>query len=90
MEGALSPQDAKDPARLIYEVWNSGMIKGDEKVELFEIVTLAVPSFPFLVVIRITPDAALEPYNAAAAGPLRTDMLSMSSGLMSDIPSPLG
>ena len=41
-------------------------------------------------IIKITPDAALEPYKAAAAGPLNTDMLSISSGLISDMPSPLG
>ena len=61
-----------------------------EKVELLEIIIRALPSFPFLVVIKITPDAALEPYKAAAAGPLNTDILSISSGLISDIPSPLG
>ena len=30
----------------------------------------------------ISSDAALEPYKAAAAGPLNTDMLSISSGLI--------
>ena len=33
--------------------------------------------------IRITPLAAREPYKAAAAGPLSTDILSISSGFIS-------
>ena len=47
----------------------------------------SLPSLPFLVVIRITPFAALLPYNAAADGPLNTEILSISSGLKSAIPS---
>ena len=35
--------------------------------------TESFPSFPFLVVIKITPLAALLPYNAAAEGPLKTE-----------------
>ena len=46
-----------------------------------------LPSLPFLVVIRMTPFAALLPYNAAAEGPLNTEMLSISSGLKSATPS---
>ena len=49
--------------------------------------TESFPSFPFLVVIKITPLAALLPYNAAAEGPLKTERLSISSGLKSAIPS---
>ena len=45
--------------------------------------TLTAPSSPFLVVMIITPLAAREPYSAAAAAPFNTDMLSMSSGLIS-------
>ena len=40
-----------------------------------------------MVVIRIAPFAARVPYKAVADGPLRTVTLSMSSGLMFDIPS---
>ena len=47
-----------------------------------------VTPIPFLpladfVVIKIAPFAALEPYNAAAAGPLSTVMEATSSGLIS-------
>ena len=41
-----------------------------------------LPSCPFLVVIRTTPFAALLPYKAAAEGPLRIEILSISSGLI--------
>jgi len=34
---------------------------------------------PDFVVMMMAPAAAREPYSAAAAGPLRTEMLSMSS-----------
>src|SRR5690349_6977394 len=47
------------------------------------------PFFPDLVVTRITPLAPLEPYNAAALGPLRTLIDSMSSGFKSAAPFPL-
>src|SRR5690606_40010652 len=50
-----------------------------------ENATSALPSLPFLVVIIIAPAAALEPYNAAAAGPFKMDMFSTSSGLTSMI-----
>ena len=43
---------------------------------------------PFFVVIRITPFPALEPYNAAEFGPLRTEIDSTSAGLISEIPPP--
>ena len=36
----------------------------------------------------ITPSLAREPYNAEAAAPFKTDMLSISSGLMLERPSP--
>src|SRR3569832_1747788 len=41
------------------------------------------PSFPFFVMIWITPTDASVPYNVAAAGPLMISMLSMSAGLKS-------
>src|SRR5213075_3150699 len=41
-----------------------------------------------LVVIIITPSFALDPYKAAAAPPFSTVILSISSGLMLDKPSP--
>ena len=47
-----------------------------------------IPAFPFLVVIRITPLAACEPYRAAAEAPFSIFMLSMSSGFRLEIPSP--
>ncbi|MMZ70979.1 hypothetical protein D1872_341850 [compost metagenome] len=37
----------------------------------------------------ITPFAALEPYNAAAVAPFRTEMFSISSGLRSCIMFPI-
>ena len=42
-----------------------------------------LPARPFFVVTWSTPFAAAVPYSAAAAGPLMTSMLSMSSGLRS-------
>ncbi|MPM55605.1 hypothetical protein SDC9_102402 [bioreactor metagenome] len=49
------------------------------------------PSFlrPVFVVIKMTPFPALEPYKAAADAPFSTDMLSISSGLISDKPLPI-
>ena len=44
---------------------------------------------PFLVVISITPLPALDPYKAAAFGPLRTEIDSTSFGLISEIPPPV-
>ncbi|MNR03506.1 hypothetical protein D3C85_1194010 [compost metagenome] len=44
---------------------------------------------PFLVVIITTPFAASLPYKAAADGPLNTEIDSISSGLMFEIPSPV-
>ena len=44
---------------------------------------------PVLVVIRITPLPALDPYNAEALGPLRTDIDSISFELTSVIPPPV-
>ena len=43
---------------------------------------------PFLVVMSITPFAALEPYNADALAPFKTSIFSMSSGLISAAPFP--
>ena len=43
---------------------------------------------PFFVVIKITPLPAREPYNAAALGPLSTEIDSTSLGLISVIPPP--
>ena len=42
--------------------------------------TCALPAFPFLVVIRITPLAAREPYREAAAASLIIVMFSISAG----------
>ena len=44
--------------------------------------TAVLPCFPFLVVMMITPFAALEPYREAAAASFNTVMDSISSGLM--------
>ena len=43
---------------------------------------------PDLVVIKTTPLPAREPYKAAALGPFKTEMLSMLSGLISEIAFP--
>ena len=43
---------------------------------------------PDLVLITITPLAALEPYSADAAAPFNTLMLSISSGLTKPAPLP--
>ena len=59
------------------------MLNSEEEEKEIE----SFPSLPFLVVIRITPFAALLPYNAAADGPLSTEILSISSGLKSAMPS---
>ena len=48
---------------------------------------LSFPSLPFLVVMITAPLAASEPYKAAAAAPVNTDIDSISSGLMSAIGS---
>ncbi|OAV72362.1 hypothetical protein Barb7_03119 [Bacteroidales bacterium Barb7] len=55
---------------------------------MYEIPT---PLFPllFFVVIITTPLPARLPYKAAAAGPFNTDMLSISSGDISEMPEPL-
>src|SRR5690349_14939420 len=47
------------------------------------------PFLPFLVVIKITPFDARDPYRADADCPLRTVIVSMSSGFRLPIPSPL-
>src|SRR5690606_13155880 len=44
---------------------------------------------PDLVVIKITPLPALDPYKAAAEAPFNTDMLAISSGLISPKPLPI-
>ncbi|MNE49707.1 hypothetical protein D3C80_1442460 [compost metagenome] len=43
---------------------------------------------PFLVVIATTPFAASLPYSAEEAGPVNNDILSISSVLNIEIPSP--
>ena len=50
-------------------------------------VTESCPACPFLVVTTMAPLAASEPYSAAAAAPVSTEIDSMSSGLMSAIGS---
>src|SRR5258705_8264240 len=57
---------------------------------IFELTVTPIPlrALPDLVVIRITPFAALAPYNAAAVFPFNTDIFSISSGLMMERPSP--
>src|SRR5690554_2449592 len=52
---------------------------------------MPVPSrdAPDLVVIRITPLAALDPYSAEAAPPFNTDIEAISSGLISPSPLPI-
>src|SRR5690606_39869333 len=49
---------------------------------------MPVPAALDLVVIMITPSLALAPYNADAAAPLNTVMVSISSGLILVKPSP--
>ena len=39
-----------------------------------------MPGFPFLVVIKTTPFAALEPYNEVEAASFNTEISSISSG----------
>jgi len=56
-------------------------------LELKETPSPLVPA-PVLVLIWMTPLEARVPYSAAAAGPLRTEMDSMSSGLTSIAPFP--
>ena len=62
----------------------SGVINSTEEDTSIRIF----PASPFFVLIKITPFAALAPYNAAADGPVNTDTLSISSGLKLAIPSP--
>ena len=54
-----------------------------------KIIFLCPTEFPFLAVIRMTPLAAMLPYNAAAGAPFKILMLSTSSGFRLDIPSPV-
>ena len=60
-------------------------------MDTFELTEIPKPAplVPFLVVINITPLAALEPYNAAAFGPFNTEIDSISAGLISVIPPPV-
>ena len=53
-----------------------------------KLIFLCPTEFPFLVVIRMTPLAAMLPYKAAAGAPFRILMLSTSSGFRLEIPSP--
>ena len=45
--------------------------------------TRILPDFARLVVMMIAPLEALKPYNAVADGPFKTEIFSISSGLMS-------
>ena len=83
----MSPQLSYTSRLLPYVFWNSGVMYALLNSEEEEKVTWSLPSLPFLVLIRITPLAALLPYNAAADGPLSTEIDSISSGLKSAIPS---
>ena len=71
-----------------YSFWNSGLYEITSLVYDDEKLISVLPAFPFLVVTNITPFAAWLPYNAAAEAPSSTVMLSISSGLRFDIPSP--
>src|SRR5215475_6785387 len=63
--------------------WDGGSLSAQEVLILLARATFAVPSAPFLVVMITTPSAARDPYRAAAAAPLSTLRLSISSGLIS-------
>ena len=52
------------------------------------VTPIPLPSPLVLVVIIITPSFAREPYKAAAVAPFKTLILSISSGLMLESPSP--
>jgi hypothetical protein len=64
--------------------WYSGSLSGSSKLT-FCVTEIPRPRefFPDLVVITMAPLAAREPYSAAAFGPLRTVIDSMSLGLTS-------
>ena len=53
---------------------------------VFTVTLILSLLLPVFVVISITPLPALDPYNAAALGPLSTEIDSTSFGLMSVIP----
>ena len=63
------------------------MAKASDSSVVCDTVNTVLPAFPFLVVMTMAPLDAFSPYRAAAAAPVKTDMLSISSGLMSAIPS---
>jgi len=84
---SLSPQLSNIPSLFPYVFWNSGIMYALLNSDEEENDICNLPSCPFLVVIRTTPFAALLPYKAAAEGPLRIEILSISSGLKSAIPS---
>src|SRR5690606_136517 len=73
-----------------YWYCQSSILMGDSTVKV-ELYSTPMPccALPDFVVIKITPLAARDPYKAAAVPPFRTEMLSMSSGLMLVRPSPI-
>ena len=70
-----------------YRFWNLGNTNGFINSMLLEKVADSFPICPRLVVTTIAPLAALLPYIAAAAAPVRKEMLSISSGLISAMAS---
>src|SRR5205823_10118987 len=72
-----------------YSFWKSGrnatLSNSDDELKSIPIPSRFVPR---LVVIRMTPFAAWEPYSAAAPAPLSTLIDATSFGLMSLIPVP--
>ena len=72
-----------------YSFWKSGRNATLSNSE-DELKSIPIPScfVPRLVVIRMTPFAAWEPYSAAAPAPFRTFTDATSVGLMSLIPVP--
>ena len=86
----FSPHDFISFGRLIYSFWNFGRTNGVLTCIEEDHSTANFPVRADFVVIMITPCAAADPYNAAAAAPLNTETLSTSSGLISDIPSAPG
>ncbi|MNY42012.1 hypothetical protein D3C86_1768690 [compost metagenome] len=61
----------------------SGNLTGDVSPVLPVKLITFFPAVPFLVVTKITPYAALDPYIADADASFNTEMLSISLGLIS-------
>ncbi len=78
---AVAPTPAKPLTE--YTCWMSGCERTVSKRMLFVYSIPLLPDLPRFVVMTIAPFAASMPYSAAASGPLRTVIDSMSSGLMS-------